>query len=50
MRFLFVDYEIVNDSLLLEGCVDLFNVVRGTAIVATGKDDEAGQGGTVQLY
>ncbi len=53
MRFLFVDYEIVNDSddtLLLEGFVDLFNVVRGTATVVTGKDDEAGQGGTVQLY
>ncbi|MDA1258793.1 MAG: hypothetical protein O3C10_13290, partial [Chloroflexi bacterium] len=40
-RFLMVDYEITNESdgtISFEGFVNLFNIVRCTAVVATGGD------------
>lgn len=52
-RFLIVDYEIVNDSddtLLLEGFVNLFRVARGTFVVANGTDTEIVTGSTRSLY
>lgn len=52
-RFLIVDYEIVNASghtLLLEGFVDLFNIARGTFVVANGTDAEIITGSSRSLY